>query len=81
MAYRSRRTAMVNTSCFCISIISFTFFLELDRATEGGATLQDKIERYIQYAESGLYEKQFARVPFGFLSLRQLKDGCRVSSR
>jgi hypothetical protein len=45
----------------------FTFFLEVDRGTEGGQTLQDKIDRYIDYAESGLYEKQFAARPFRVL--------------
>ena len=45
----------------------FTFFMELDLGTEGGATLQDKIDRYVRYAESGLYEKQFAARPFRVL--------------
>src|SRR5438876_11459141 len=45
----------------------FTFFLELDRGTERGETLQDKIDRYVHYAESGLYEKQFAARPFRLL--------------
>jgi hypothetical protein len=38
----------------------FTFFLEVDRGTEGGQTLQDKIRRYVEFAESGVYEQQFA---------------------
>src|SRR5712692_5918692 len=38
----------------------FTFFLELDRGTEGRQTLQDKIRRYVDFAESGLYQQQFA---------------------
>src|SRR5439155_2144285 len=38
----------------------FTFFLELDCGNEEGATLQDKIDRYVRYAESGLDEQQFA---------------------
>jgi hypothetical protein len=41
----------------------FTFFLELDRGTERGEAIQDKIDRYIQYADSGVYERQFA-APF-----------------
>jgi hypothetical protein len=42
----------------------FTFFVEVDRGTEGGKAIQDKIDRYIQYAESGSYERQFAAKPF-----------------
>src|SRR5712692_8389747 len=45
----------------------YTFFLEVDRGTEGGQTLQDKIDRYIQYAESGAYEAHFAAKPFRVL--------------
>jgi hypothetical protein len=45
----------------------FTFFLEVDRGTEGGKAIQDKIARYIQYAESGSYERQFAAKPFRVL--------------
>src|SRR5207249_11117071 len=45
----------------------FTFFLELDRGTEGGGTLQDKIDPYARYAESGLSEKQFAARTFRVL--------------
>jgi hypothetical protein len=45
----------------------FTFFLEVDRGTERGETLQDKIDRYMQYAESGAYEEHFAAKPFRVL--------------
>ena len=45
----------------------FTFFLEVDRGTEGGKIIQDKISRYIEYAESGSYERQFAAKPFRVL--------------
>jgi hypothetical protein len=45
----------------------FTFFLEVDRGTERGQTLQEKIDRYIQYAESGAYEEHFAAKPFRVL--------------
>ena len=45
----------------------FTFFLEVDRGTEGGKTIQEKIARYIEYAESGSYERQFAAKPFRVL--------------
>ena len=45
----------------------FTFFLEVDRGTEGGPTLQDKIDRYMQYAESGAYEEHFAAKRFRVL--------------
>lgn len=38
----------------------FTFFLEVDRGSEGGRVIQDKVERYIEYATSGKYEQQFA---------------------
>jgi hypothetical protein len=45
----------------------FTFFLEVDRGTERGQTLQEKIDRYIQYAETGAYEAHFAAKPFRVL--------------
>ena len=38
----------------------FTFFLEVDRGGERGQVIQSKIDRYIQYAESGTYEQKFA---------------------
>ena len=41
----------------------FTFFVEVDRGTERGEAIQNKIDRYIEYADSGLYERQFA-APF-----------------
>jgi hypothetical protein len=45
----------------------FTLFLEVDRGTERGQTLQDKIARYIQFAESGNYEQKFAAKNFRVL--------------
>lgn len=41
----------------------FTFFVEVDRGTERGEAIESKIDRYIGYANSGLYERQFA-APF-----------------
>jgi len=38
----------------------FTFFLEVDRGTERGQTINQKIDQYIAYGESGLHERQFA---------------------
>ena len=55
----------------------FTFFLEVDRGTERGEAIQDKIDRYIQYADSGVYEHQFAAPSFRVLlittSVRRLE--------
>lgn len=45
----------------------FTFFLEVDRGTEGGKVIQQKIARYVEYAASGAYEQQFAARPFRVL--------------
>lgn len=45
----------------------FTFFLEVDRGTYGGQALEDKLDRYVRYAESGRYEQQFAARPFRVL--------------
>jgi len=45
----------------------FTFFLELDRGTERGQAIREKIDRYVAYAESGVYEKQFAAGQFRVL--------------
>jgi hypothetical protein len=38
----------------------FTFFLEVDRATERGQAIKDKIERYVTFAAAGNYQSQFA---------------------
>jgi hypothetical protein len=38
----------------------YTCFIEVDRGTERGRTIQDKVERYVQYAESGEYQNKFA---------------------
>lgn len=45
----------------------FTFFLEVDMGTEYGEVIRQKIDRYIAYAESGAYERQFAAQPFRVL--------------
>lgn len=45
----------------------YTFFLEVDRGTEWGKTMQDKIDRYVRYAESGTYERLFAAKQFRVL--------------
>ena len=45
----------------------YTFFLEVDRGTERGVTMQDKIDRYVRYAESGTHEKLFATKLFRVL--------------
>ena len=44
-----------------------TFFLEVDRGTERGKTIQDKIDRYIKFAQSGTYERLFVAKPFRVL--------------
>lgn len=55
-----------------------TFFLEVDRSTERGEIMRDKIERYIKFAESGKYERAFAakafRVLFVVESERRMKS-------
>jgi hypothetical protein len=38
----------------------FTFFLEVDRGTERGQSIRDKIDRYIAYGDSGDYQRRFA---------------------
>ena len=45
----------------------FTCFIEVDRGTERGRTIQEKIERYIHYADSGDYEQKFAARQFRVL--------------
>lgn len=37
----------------------YSFFLELDRSTESSIRFEDKLNSYIEYHESGSYEKKF----------------------
>ena len=55
----------------------YTFFLEVDRGTERGRAIEEKIDRYIQYAESGRYEQQFAARPFRVLFVTTSKGRMR----
>jgi protein involved in plasmid replication-relaxation len=59
-----------------------TFFLEVDCGEETGSDLQDKIDRYVQYALSGQYEQQFAakrfRVLFAMSSEVRLRNTARL---
>ena len=60
----------------------YTCFIEVDRGTERGRTIQEKVERYIQYAESGAHEKKFAaklfRVLFVTTTARRLEGLARL---
>jgi hypothetical protein len=63
----------------------FTFFLEADRITERGEMIEDKLDRYVHYAESGRYERQFAAKPFRVLfitmSARRMEGLLRIMGR
>jgi hypothetical protein len=45
----------------------FTFFLEVDRGTERGQSIRDKIDRYVAFGDSGDYERQFAAKTYNVL--------------
>jgi hypothetical protein len=55
----------------CLLVFGFehlhTFFLEVDRGTERGLAIRHKLDRYVQYAASGTYERQFAARAFRVL--------------
>ena len=52
-----------------------TLFLELDRGTERGENIRSKIDRYVQFAASGLFEQKFAAsTPFRVLFITTGKE-------
>ena len=54
----------------------FTFFLEAD-CTDDAQALKEKIDRYIAFAASGAYERQFAAPPFRVLFLAATESQLR----